>query len=72
MYKRQALDTSRLKTIIGEETGLDPRNVGGFVMGEHGDSQFTAWSTVSLGGKPFARFLEMCIRDRSSPPNWNH
>ena len=29
----------------------------GFVMGEHGDSQFTAWSTVSLGGKPFARFL---------------
>ena len=29
-----ALDTSRLKTIIGEETGLDPRNVGGFVMGE--------------------------------------
>ena len=26
-------------------------------MGEHGDSQFTAWSTVSLGGKPFARFL---------------
>lgn len=52
-----ALDTSRLKTIIGEETGLDPRNVGGFVMGEHGDSQFTAWSTVSLGGKPFARFL---------------
>ena len=52
-----ALDTSRLKTIIGEETGLDPRNVSGFVMGEHGDSQFTAWSTVSLGGKPFARFL---------------
>ena len=52
-----ALDTSRLKTIIGEETGLDPRNVGGFVMGEHGDSQFTAWSTVALGGKPFARFL---------------
>ena len=60
-----ALDTSRLKTIIGEETGLDPRNVGGFVMGEHGDSQFTAWSTVTLGGKPFARFLED-NRDRFS------
>ncbi|KAB5604487.1 L-lactate dehydrogenase [Bifidobacterium jacchi] len=52
-----ALDTSRLKTIIGEQTGLDPRNVGGYVMGEHGDSQFAAWSTVSLGGKPFDRFL---------------
>ena len=52
-----ALDTSRLKTIIGEETGLDPRNVGGFVMGEHGNSQFVPWSAVSLGGKPFAQFL---------------
>ena len=60
-----ALDTSRLKTIIGEETGLDPRNVGGFVMGEHGDSQFVPWSTVSLGGKPFARFLSD-NRDRFS------
>ena len=26
-------------------------------MGEHGDSQFVPWSTVSIGGKPFARFL---------------
>lgn len=53
-----ALDTSRLKTIVGEETGLDPRNVGGFVMGEHGESQFVPWSTVSVGGKPFPQFLE--------------
>ena len=61
-----ALDTSRLKTIIGEETGLDPRNVGGFVMGEHGDSQFTAWSTVSLGGKPFATEIEEKTRTRGN------
>ena len=50
-----ALDTSRLKTIIGEETGLDPRNVGGFVMGEHGDSQFTRGNEIvaAKGGTNF-------------------
>ncbi|OZG60260.1 L-lactate dehydrogenase [Bifidobacterium lemurum] len=52
-----ALDTSRMKTIIGEVTGLDPRTVSGYVIGEHGDSQFIPWSTVSFVGKPFARFL---------------
>ena len=45
-----ALDTSRLKTIIGEETGLDPRNVGGFVMGEHGDSELAVWSSANISG----------------------
>ena len=54
-----ALDTSRLKTIIGEETGLDPRNVGGFVMGEHGDSEFVAWSSAQVAGVPLNTFCEL-------------
>ena len=53
-----ALDTSRLKTIIGETTHLDPRLVSGYVIGEHGDSQFVPWSTVSFIGKSFAQYLE--------------
>ncbi|MBW3080073.1 L-lactate dehydrogenase [Bifidobacterium saguinibicoloris] len=53
-----ALDTSRMKTIIGETTRLDPRLVSGYVIGEHGDSQFVPWSTVSFIGKSFARYLE--------------
>ena len=52
-----ALDTSRMKTIIGEVTGLDPRTVSGYVIGEHGDSQFIPWSTVSFVGKSFSQFL---------------
>ncbi|PLS26303.1 L-lactate dehydrogenase [Bifidobacterium parmae] len=53
-----ALDTSRMKTIIGETTRLDPRLVSGYVIGEHGDSQFVPWSTVSFIGKSFAQYLE--------------
>ena len=53
-----ALDTSRLKTIIGEETGLDPRNVGGFVMGEHGDSEFVPWSQAMVATKSVADICE--------------
>lgn len=52
-----ALDTSRMKTIIGETTGLDPRTVSGYVIGEHGDSQFIPWSTVTFVGKSFEQFL---------------
>jgi len=44
------LDTARLKTAIGKHLGVYPQSVNGFVMGEHGDSEFVPWSTVSVGG----------------------
>ncbi|MBW3091406.1 L-lactate dehydrogenase [Bifidobacterium sp. 82T10] len=53
-----ALDTSRMKAIIGDITRLDPRMVSGYVIGEHGDSQFVPWSTVSFVGKSFTQYLQ--------------
>ncbi len=47
-----ALDTSRLKTQLGHAFGINTKNIHGYVMGEHGDSEFVAWSTVSIGGVP--------------------
>lgn len=44
------LDTGRLKTLLGERFGLDPHSIHGYVLGEHGDSEFAAWSTVAAGG----------------------
>lgn len=44
------LDTARLRTAIGKHLGVYPQSVDGFVMGEHGDSEFVAWSTVGVGG----------------------
>lgn len=49
-----SLDTARMKRVVGEFFGVDPKSVTGYVMGEHGESQFVAWSTVTLGGRPVA------------------
>ncbi|AJY74622.1 L-lactate dehydrogenase [Paenibacillus beijingensis] len=47
-----SIDSSRLKTLLSEYLPVDPRSVQGYVLGEHGESQFPAWSHVTIGGKP--------------------
>lgn len=44
-----ALDTARLATEIGLALNVAPSSVSGCVLGEHGDSEFVAWSTVRVG-----------------------
>lgn len=50
------LDTARLKVKLGSLFGVSPQSVDGFVLGEHGDSEFVAWSTVRIGGKSVYEF----------------
>lgn len=52
-----ALDTARLRYLLGEYLNVDPRNVHAYVMGEHGDSEFVPWSQAMLATKPI---LELC------------
>lgn len=49
------LDTSRLKTILSHKFGVSAQNIHGYVLGEHGNSSFVAWSTVAIGGVPITR-----------------
>ncbi|UII56603.1 L-lactate dehydrogenase [Cytobacillus spongiae] len=53
-----SLDSSRLKTYLSEILDVDPRSIYGYTMGEHGDSQFAAWSHVTVGGKPLLQIIE--------------
>lgn len=53
------LDTARLKYLLGEHLDVDPRNVHAFVIGEHGDSEFVAWSSLDVSGVPVNDFCEM-------------
>lgn len=46
------LDTARMKQAVSRKLSVDSRNVGGYVYGEHGDSQFVAWSSVTVGDRP--------------------
>ena len=47
-----ALDTARLRYLLGEHLRVDPRNVHAYVMGEHGDSEFVPWSQAMVATKP--------------------
>ena len=52
-----ALDTARLRYMLGEYFNVDPRNMHAYVIGEHGDSEFVAWSQAMLATKPI---LDLC------------
>lgn len=41
------LDSSRLRWRLAEQQKINVENTHGMVLGEHGDSEFVAWSTVS-------------------------
>jgi L-lactate dehydrogenase len=46
------LDTSRFRSLLGAYYDVNPQSVHGYILGEHGDSEFAAWSTVTIGGTP--------------------
>lgn len=63
-----ALDTARLRYLLGQYFSVDPRNVHAYVMGEHGDSEFVPWSQAMLATKPVRTICEQsdgrfCLED---------
>lgn len=53
-----SIDSARLKTLLSDVFSIDPRSVNGYALGEHGESQFVAWSHVTIGGKPILHIME--------------
>lgn len=43
------LDTSRLKYNIAKVFDIDAKSVHGYIIGEHGDSEFPVWSSLRIG-----------------------
>ena len=56
------LDTSRLKVAISRDTGIDPRSIHTFVVGEHGDSEVPLWSMTTVGGLHILDYCHQCGR----------
>ena len=44
------LDTSRLHTFLGQHYNVNPLSIHGYILGEHGDSEIVAWSSVNIAG----------------------
>ncbi|MGH1833092.1 L-lactate dehydrogenase [Enterococcus gilvus] len=47
-----SLDTGRMKHAVSKKLDVHPSAIDGYVIGEHGESQFVAWSSVRIGGIP--------------------
>lgn len=47
-----ALDTARLRFLLGNYFDVDARSIHAHVFGEHGDSSFVPWSQAHIGSKP--------------------
>ena len=37
-------------------------NVHAYMMGEHGDSEFAAWSMTNMAGMPIEQFCRLCLK----------
>ncbi|WP_353065824.1 L-lactate dehydrogenase [Arcanobacterium hippocoleae] len=52
------LDSSRLRWLIGQHTGVSPRSVHAMIVGEHGDSEFALWSSATVGQVPIREWRD--------------
>lgn len=51
------LDTARLRYLLSNKVGISTDSIEGYVIGEHGDSEFIPWSNVSIAMKNIGEFL---------------
>ena len=61
------LDTARLRAELAAHYQVDARNVHAYVLGEHGDSEFVAWSTANLANLQLTEYCRLtgmsCTKD---------
>ena len=58
------LDSIRLRTRLSELYSVNQKQVHAYVLGEHGDSSFVAWSTADISGIPLKEY-ENTLTDKS-------
>ena len=54
------LDSARLREYVARHCRINPQNIHGYVLGEHGDTSFPAWSLLTIGGIHFDEFCPVC------------
>lgn len=58
-----ALDTARLRFLIGEYLNVSNKNVHAYIMGEHGDSSFVPWDHAYVGCKKITDIVKDAKKD---------
>ena len=59
------LDSIRLRTRLSELYSVNQQQVHAYVLGEHGDSSFVAWSTADISGIPLKEY-ESTLTDKEA------
>lgn len=54
------LDSARLRYLLSRHCEVDVHNVHAYVLGEHGDSEFAAWSMTHIGGVNIESYCNQC------------
>ena len=65
------LDTSRLRSYLGDHFHISRQNVHAFVFGEHGDSSFVPWSQVNISCVDVEKYREVSVEDTEPIPPLN-
>ena len=52
-----SLDTARFRYLLSRRCKVDIRDIQGYILGEHGDSQVPIWSSVNVAGETIDHFL---------------
>ncbi len=58
------LDSARLRFLIGDKLQINPKNVHGYVIGEHGDSELVPWDNVIIGLDKVNKFLDADTKEQ--------
>ncbi len=54
------LDSARFRYLLSLRCQVDVRNVHAYILGEHGDSEFAAWSMAHIGGVSLDVYCQSC------------
>lgn len=54
------LDSSRFRHLLSQYCGIDVHNVHAYILGEHGDSEFAAWSMTNVAGINIDEYCPVC------------
>jgi L-lactate dehydrogenase len=56
------LDSSRFRYLLSQHCEVDVSNVHAYILGEHGDSEFAAWSMTHVAGMSIDEYCQVCAK----------
>lgn len=58
------LDSARLRLKLSEHLDVHPKSIHAYQVGEHGDSEFTLWSSANVGGENITKLISDSKREQ--------